>query len=128
MATATLPTDTLVSTPSSSPPRLSLEPPGDVLYEVVNGRIVEPPPMGSYESELAFSLAVALDHVVSEKRLGKVVVERLFLIDVEQNLKPRPDLAFVSAARWPFGKRVPEGEAWDMVPDLNGTSCSPNSR
>jgi len=118
MATATIPTTTPVSVPSSSPESLSLEPPGDILYEVVNGRIVELPPMGSYESDLAFFLASALDHVVKEKRLGKVVVELLFLIDVDQNLKRRPDLAFVSVARWPFGKWVPEGEAWDMVPDL----------
>jgi Uma2 family endonuclease len=118
MASATIPTAAPFSSPSSSREGLSLEPPGDILYEVVNGRIVESPPMGSYESDLAFFLASALDHVVKEKRLGKVVVELLFLIDVDQNLKRRPDLAFVSVARWPFGKWVPDGEAWDMVPDL----------
>jgi Uma2 family endonuclease len=118
MATATLPTTNAVSVPSPSRESLPLEPPGDILYEVVNGRIVESPPMGSYQSELAFFLAVALDHVVRENRLGKVVVELLFLIDVDANLKRRPDLAFVSAARWPFGKWVPEVEAWEMVPDL----------
>src|SRR5262249_48468282 len=30
----------------------------------------------------------------------------------------RPDVAFVSAARWPLGKRVPDLEAWEVVPDL----------
>jgi Uma2 family endonuclease len=27
--------------------------------------------------------------------------------------------------RWPFGKRVPKGEAWDMVPDLAVEVVSP---
>jgi Uma2 family endonuclease len=88
------------------------------LYEVIEGKIVELPPMGVYESELAFLLAVALEEFVKARKLGKVVVELLFRIDVPRNLKRRPDLAFVSAKKWPVGKRVPKGEAWDMVPDL----------
>jgi Uma2 family endonuclease len=118
MATATIPTDTIVSTRSSSPVRLPLEPPGDILYEVANGRIVELPPRGSYESGVANLLAQLLNEGARKDRLGRAFVELLFLIDVDQNLKRRPDLAFVSTARWPFGKRVPEGEAWEMVPDL----------
>jgi Uma2 family endonuclease len=118
MATATVPTAAPFSSPSSSREGLALEPPGDVLYEVVNGRIVEPPPMGSFESDIANLLAELLNEGARKDRLGRAFVELLFLIDVDQKLKRRPDLAFVSAARWPFGKRVPEGEAWDMVPDL----------
>ena len=93
-------------------------PPGDVLYEVVDGQIVELPPMEAHESELTFSLAFAIEQFVAARRLSKIVVELLFRIDVVRNLKRRPDIAFVSAARWPFGKRVPKGEAWEMVPDL----------
>ena len=118
MATATLPTDTLVSIPTSSPVSLPLEPSGDILYEVVNGQIVESPPMGSYESGIANLLAELLNEEARKDRLGRAFVELLFLIDVDQNLKRRPDLAFVLAARWPFRKQVPEGEAWEMVPDL----------
>jgi Uma2 family endonuclease len=118
MATATIPTAASVSRPLSSRESLSLEPAGDVLYEVVNGRIVESPPMGSFESDIANLLAELMNEEARKDRLGRAFVELLFLIDVAQNLKRRPDLAFVSAARWPFGKRVPEGEAWDMVPDL----------
>ena len=32
--------------------------------------------------------------------------------------KRRPDLAFVSAARWPKGRLVASTEAWHLVPDL----------
>jgi Uma2 family endonuclease len=63
-------------------------------------------------------LALALERVVNDQRLGKVVMEMLLRIDAARNVKRRPDLAFVSAARWPFGKHVPKAEAWDMVPDL----------
>jgi Uma2 family endonuclease len=118
MATATLPTATdpvRASTSEPSPPRF---PQDDVLYEVVDGKIVELPPMGILETEIGFALATALDRAVKAHRSGKVVSELLFRIDVVRNLKRRPDLAFVSKARWPYGKRVPSAEAWDMVPDL----------
>ena len=118
MATATLPTDTIVSTRSSSPVRLPLEPPGDILYEVVNGQVVESSPLGRYESGNANLLGELLNEEARKDRLGRAFVELLFLIDVDPDLKRRPDLAFVSAARWPYRKQVPEGEAWDMVPDL----------
>lgn len=90
----------------------------DCFYEVVDGRIVELPPMGVYESEIAFLLAFALEQVAKAQKLGRVVVELLFRLDPARKLKRRPDLAFVSAAKWPLGRRVPKGEAWDMVPDL----------
>ena len=50
--------------------------------------------------------------------LGCVVPEMLFLLEDSPELKRRPDLAFVSAERWPIGKRVPRTEAWDVIPDL----------
>ena len=90
----------------------------DRFYEVVDGRTVELPPMGVYESETAFLLAFALEQVAKAQKLGRIVVELLFRIDPSRNLKRRPDLAFVSAEKWPLDKRVPKGEAWDMVPDL----------
>jgi Uma2 family endonuclease len=127
MANATFPAEVSVSVPSASPNDFAHVPPGDVLYEVVDGRIVELPPMGAYESELAFSLAFAIEQVVNDLRLGKVVVEMLLRIDAARNLKRRPDLAFVSAAHWPFGKRVPKGEAWDIVPDLAVEVVSPSN-
>ena len=46
------------------------------------------------------------------------MIELLFRIDANRKLKRRRDIAFVSAKKWPVGKRVPKGEAWDMVPDL----------
>jgi Uma2 family endonuclease len=127
MANATFPSDVPVSVPSARPSDFSLVPPGDVLYEVVDGQIVQLPPMGAYESDIANFLAQLLDAHARKSHLGRVFLELLFRIDAARNLKRRPDLAFVSAARWPFGKRVPKGEAWHMVPDLAVEVVSPSN-
>ena len=118
MATATFSPDLPVSVPTAIVEPLSLEPEGDVLYEVVDGRTVELPPMGAYESDIANFLAELLNDHARGGRLGRAFVELLFQIDVARDLKRRPDLAFVSATRWPYRKRVPRGEAWDMIPNL----------
>jgi Uma2 family endonuclease len=127
MANSTLPAGLPVSDPPASLNDSPYIPSGDALYEVVDGRIVELPPIGAYESDIANFLAQLLDAHARKSRLGRVFLELLFRIDTARNLKRRPDLAFVSAARWPFGKRVPRGEAWDMVPDLAVEVISPSN-
>jgi Uma2 family endonuclease len=97
---------------------LSLGPQGDVLYEMSDGRILQLPPMGAYESDIANFLAELLNEYARDGRLGRALVEVLFRIDVARDLRRRPDIAFVSAARWPYRKRIPQGEAWNMIPDL----------
>ncbi|HZW32142.1 MAG TPA: Uma2 family endonuclease [Isosphaeraceae bacterium] len=87
-------------------------------YEVVDGRFVENPPMGAKESVLAALLQELMGPFARANRLGRVVPETLFLIDRARKLKRRPDLAFISAQRWPLRRRVPRTEAWDVVPDL----------
>jgi Uma2 family endonuclease len=88
------------------------------LYEVVDGLVLEKPPMGALEGVLATTLCRWLAPFVDEARLGRVVQEVLFLLQRSPELKRRPDLAFVSAERWPVGKRVPRTDAWDVIPDL----------
>ena len=92
--------------------------PDDSFYEVVDGQIVELPPMGAYEGDMASFLSFALAHVVDAAKLGKVVVEIMFWLDRAGKLKRRPDLAFVSARKWQIRKRAPKAEAWDIIPDL----------
>ncbi|MFO0890622.1 MAG: Uma2 family endonuclease [Isosphaeraceae bacterium] len=87
------------------------------LYEVVDGRVVEKGP-GALETFLFSRLMLSLAPFVDEARLGRVVQQMLFALRPSPELKRRPDLAFVSADRWPLGKRVPRTEAWDVVPDL----------
>ena len=68
MATAT---SERIETP---PP--TVEPEG--LYEVVDGIVVEKPPLGAYESELANILGEWMTAFVRANRLGRVLVEMLF--------------------------------------------------
>jgi Uma2 family endonuclease len=90
----------------------------DKLYEVVDGRVVEKPPTGALQSVLASDLVALLNPIARSNRLGRVVAETLFLIDRARDLKRRPDIAFVSAERWPLARRVPGTDPWDVIPAL----------
>ena len=48
------------------------------------------------------------------------------LVDAEHNLRRRPDVAFVSTARWPLDRALPETGDWEVVPDLAVEVISPN--
>jgi Uma2 family endonuclease len=96
----------------------TLESSGFRFYEVVGGQIVEKPAMGALESILASLLLQWMAPHSHENKLGRVVSETLFLMDPALGLKRRPDLAFVSAQRWPLRRRVPRTETWEIVPDL----------
>jgi Uma2 family endonuclease len=101
------------------PPPTAIAPiiPDDMLYEVVDGQVVEKT-MSARETEIASILVGLLTPYLRTNRLGKVVGEMLFRINPENDLRRRPDVAFVSHARWPFNRRVPKVTPWDMVPDL----------
>jgi len=97
-------------------------------YEVVNGQRVETPRMGLYESDLANDLACyIIEHFARLGRLGRVVIELLFRIDVPTDLQRRPDLAFVSYERWPRRKKPAPRDAWNVVPDLAVEVVSENN-
>jgi Uma2 family endonuclease len=49
--------------------------------------------------------------------LGLAVYEVLFVLNAARNLNRRPDVAFVSYARWTTSI-VAREPAWDVVPDL----------
>jgi len=87
-------------------------------YEVVDGHIVENPPMGALESILAGYLQDLMGPFARSHQLGRVVPETLFLLDPTRGLKRRPDVAFVSTQRWPLKRRIPPTECWEVVPDL----------
>jgi Uma2 family endonuclease len=101
-------------------------PPGvSKLYEVVDGVVVEPPPMGASEVWIASSLSYFLADFVRKQRLGRVSTEMLYVIDRERDRQRRPDLSFVSFGRWPADRGVPSAAAWDVVPDLAVEVVSP---
>jgi Uma2 family endonuclease len=88
------------------------------LYEIVNGQRVDLPPMSAYATWLASRLRGRLWPYAEDKGLGTFVTEMLFVLDAEHNLRRRPGVAFVSTARWPLDRALPETGDWDVVPDL----------
>jgi Uma2 family endonuclease len=111
------------STEGSEPFVTALE---DGLYEILDGRVVEKE-MGAREIEIATILGNHLFNFARLNRLGRALVEFIFRIDVAKDLQRRPDVAFVSDARWPFKRRVPDVPVWDMVPDLAIEVISPRN-
>jgi Uma2 family endonuclease len=99
----------------------------DVLYEVINGRRVELPPMGAFEADVAFALGLFLGLFCRTHRLGKVEVEMMFRLGAATDLQRRPDVSFVSYERWPRGRPVPRAPFWDVVPDLAVEVVSPTN-
>jgi Uma2 family endonuclease len=100
--------------------------PDDMLYEVVDGKIVEKI-VGVHEAEIATLLIEFLAPFARLHRLGRVFGETIFRIDQSKNLQRRPDVAFVSHARWPAQRRAPKVAVWDMVPDLAIEVVSPSN-
>src|SRR5262249_14952099 len=99
----------------------------EVLYEVVDGKRVELPPMGVHECHLAATLAGFLWSFARTQRLGRVEVEVMFMLDVETELQRRPDVAFVSYGRWPRERLVPRTAAWQVAPNLAIEVVSPTN-
>ncbi|MBM3227198.1 MAG: Uma2 family endonuclease [Candidatus Tectomicrobia bacterium] len=98
----------------------------ETLYEIVDGQRVEVPPMSAYATWLASRLHGLLWPYTEEHALGTAITEMLFILDPQRDLRRRPDVAFVSAARWPLHQTLPETGDWPVIPDLVVEVLSPN--
>ena len=87
----------------------------DRLFELVDGVLVEKA-MGFQESLLAVALANLLRNYIKPRKLG-VVVGPDGMMEILAGLVRMPDVAFVSANRFPDG-RVPTKPVPQLVPDL----------
>jgi Uma2 family endonuclease len=103
------------------------QPSDDALYEVIDGKIVEKPPMGAFEGLFATKLTIWFSRFGGAERFGHIAMEVLFKIAPGRDLKRRPDVAFVSFERWAEDKLVPPGESWEVVPDLAIEVISPTN-
>jgi Uma2 family endonuclease len=99
------------------------------LFEVINGQVVELPPISFHANKIASCLIGLMWSFAMRNGLGVVVGETLFRLPLAKDRyrNRRPDVAFVSYQRWPRDK--PESgrdNAWDVVPDLAVEVVSPN--
>jgi Uma2 family endonuclease len=90
----------------------------EVLYEVVDDQIVELAPLGAYGVRLATLLTARIETFAQQHQLGRAVQEMLFDLTLTAGRRRRPDVAFVSFDRWPFTRRIPRTEAWEVVANL----------
>jgi Uma2 family endonuclease len=95
-------------------------------YEVIDGVRVEREPMGAFETILASWLCYLINTFSVERKLGLAVSEVLFVLDPNRDLRRRPDVAFVSYARWP-APVVARENAWNVAPDLAVEIVSPTN-
>jgi Uma2 family endonuclease len=99
------------------------------LYEVIEGVRVELPPMSNYATLVANEISQLVTAYAAPRRLGRCVVETLFRLPLQPERNRRPDVAFVSTARWPADRPFSfTDNAWDVVPDLAIEVISPTDR
>ncbi len=96
------------------------------LYEVVRGARVDKP-LQVVESIIVGHLATALHKHVEQGDFGAVRAHALFTIPNSGNDR-KPDVAFVSFARWPADRPILRVNAWPVAPDLAVEVVSPTDK
>ncbi|VTR93976.1 Uncharacterized protein OS=Candidatus Entotheonella sp. TSY1 GN=ETSY1_22630 PE=4 SV=1: Uma2 [Gemmata massiliana] len=95
-------------------------------YEIVDGANVELSPMSVDSQVLASRLLRHVSNFGVAHDLGEAYAEVLFKLPLKKDRNRRPDVAFVSYARWPKYQLMPDTNAWDVLPDLCVEVVSPN--
>jgi Uma2 family endonuclease len=99
-------------------------------YDVVNGAIVELPPMSIFASEVANRLNTRLVVYLESNPIGRSRMDMQFRYSLPEDAARarEPDLAFISYKRWPEDRPLPfHGNPIDVVPDLAVEVTSPNN-
>ncbi|HVJ85066.1 MAG TPA: Uma2 family endonuclease [Caulifigura sp.] len=97
------------------------------LFELIQGVIVEKE-LSAFTTWLAHELGVLLTNWVKANQLGWVIEEMIFVLDDDRLNQPRPDVAFVSANRWPLDRLPPYYGYWRLAPNLAVEVVSPTDR
>lgn len=100
-------------------------PSGDILYEMVDGTLVEKD-VSAYAAWVAMLLGRRLANFCERHPVGTVTTELVFILDSDQKLRRRPDVAFVSAEKWPVDQPPPPTGDWDLIPDIAIEITNPN--
>ncbi|QJW97411.1 Uma2 family endonuclease [Frigoriglobus tundricola] len=95
-------------------------------YEIIDGQRVELPPMSVDSQVLGSRLLRHLSNYGVAQNIGEAYVEVLFKLPFQKERNRKPDVAFVSYARWPKYQPMPDTNAWDVLPELCVEVVSPN--
>ncbi len=96
-------------------------------YEVVDGLIVAKRYLDARTGWIRSRLMSRMYQTQADERSGTLVYSALFRLHSTRTMR-RPDLAFISAERWPVHKLPPAAEAWDVIPDLVVELVHPRGR
>lgn len=97
------------------------------LFEVIHGEIVEKS-LSPLSTWIGNRLFLALGPFVDLHKLGMAVEEMSFILDDDRLNQTRPDVAFISANRWPLDQPPPDQGYWRLAPNLAIEVVSPNDR
>lgn len=101
---------------------------GEHHYEIIDGIKVGLPPMSTRASRIATRLVRRLGNFAEDADLGEVHSEMLFKLPLAKDRSRKPDVAFVSYARWAKDRDVSDANAWDVLPELCVEVVSPTDR
>jgi Uma2 family endonuclease len=97
-------------------------------YEVVDGQVVELPPMSGFASEVANRIRDELAYYARASRTGRTRNDMLFRLPLPEDgaRNRQPDAAYISFDRWPESRPMPRrGNPVDVVPDVAVEVVSP---
>ncbi|MBA4188553.1 MAG: hypothetical protein C0467_11155 [Planctomycetaceae bacterium] len=97
-------------------------------YEVVNGQVVEIPPMSAFSGEVANRIRDHLTAYSLRTNSGRARNDMIFHVPLpEDTTRNRaPDVAFITFERWPEIQPIPyRGNPLDIVPNLVVEVASP---
>jgi Uma2 family endonuclease len=97
------------------------------LFEMIDGEILEKS-SSAFSTWLTNRLCFELAAFVKQHEIGTVLQEMIFILHDGCLNRPRPDLAFVSAKRWPPGQLPPYHGYWQLTPNLAVEVASPTDR
>lgn len=101
----------------------------DHSYEIVNGTVVEVPPMSARSHRIGGKLTIHLGGFVETKGLGRVLSRTPFILDFPaRRFQREPDVAYLSAERWPLEQPDPSPGEYPIAPDLAVEVSSPHDK
>src|SRR6266481_2966556 len=95
-------------------------------FEIVNGEIVELPPMSSYAARVASRIVRKIGNFTEVQDLGEATQEELYCLPLPNDRRRRPDVAYTSYERWAKDRlHSIYGMARNVVPDFISEVISP---
>ena len=98
----------------------------DMLYEVIDGQIVEKARLDTYSEFLVNDLGDAVSLFLERSPIGRSYMHMPIDFTEQVGNIRRPEVCFIPEHRWPRRKRLPSTEGWKIVPEVAAEFVSPD--